>query len=157
MDPERSRGIVLRQASLSRVFGGPAVPPWPFVFRCSRPPHTTGRMGQMALQIRGVSSLAQGAPCANQERYRIQRRTEEVRGGFNTNAIWREPPNHWRAITRLDVAVHVTASVPHFAAGPTPSGRINHEPRRRACLAFACLVCRPLRCGDLGVVSALIS
>jgi hypothetical protein len=84
-------------------------------------------MGQMALQIRGVSSLAQGAPCANQERYRIQRRTEEVRGGFNTNAIWREPPNHWRAITRLDVAVQVTALVPprtvrlnqHHLAEPT--------------------------------------
>jgi hypothetical protein len=30
------------------------------------------------------------------------------------------------------------------------------EPRRRASLAFACLVCRPLRCGDLGAISALI-
>jgi len=57
----------------------------------------------------------------------IQRRAEEVRGGFNTSAIWREPPNHWRAITRLDVAVQVTALVPprtvrlnqHHLAEPT--------------------------------------
>ena len=32
-----------------------------------------------------------------------------------------------------------------------------HDARRRACLAFVRLVCRPLRCGDLGVISALIS
>ena len=31
-----------------------------------------------------------------------------------------------------------------------------HEPRRRACLAFACLVCRALRCGDLGPIFARI-
>ena len=29
-----------------------------------------------------------------------------------------------------------------------------HEPRRRACLAFTCLVRCPLRCGDLGVILA---
>src|SRR6266481_856744 len=35
-------------------------------------------------------------------------------------------------------------------------GQPVHEPRRRACLAFACLVFRPLRCGDLGAISALM-
>ena len=39
------------------------------------------------------------------------------------------------------------------ATEPTPFGRTNHEPRRRACLGFACLVCCPLRCGDLGATS----
>jgi hypothetical protein len=29
-----------------------------------------------------------------------------------------------------------------------------HEPRRPAFLAFACLVCRALRCGDLGAILA---
>jgi hypothetical protein len=29
-----------------------------------------------------------------------------------------------------------------------------HEPRRRPRLAFACLVCRPLRCGDVGAILA---
>ena len=43
---------------------------------------------------------------------------------------------------------------PRFATEPTPSGRTNHEPRRRACVAFAYLVCRPLRYGDLDVISA---
>jgi len=39
----------------------------------------------------------------------------------------------------------------HLAVCPAyPPG---HEPRRRACLAFVCLVCRPLRFGDLGVIS----
>ena len=31
-----------------------------------------------------------------------------------------------------------------------------HEPRQRAFLAFACLVCRALRCGDLGAIFARI-
>ena len=44
--------------------------------------------------------------------------------------------------------------VPHFAAKPTNViwQNQNHEPRRRASLAFACLVCRPLRSGDLGAI-----
>jgi hypothetical protein len=32
----------------------------------------------------------------------------------------------------------------------------DHEPRRRACLAFACLVRRSLRCGDLDIICALM-
>ena len=39
----------------------------------------------------------------------------------------------------------------HLRFAGVPTG---HEPRRPACLAFACLVCRPLRCGDLGVIFA---
>jgi hypothetical protein len=69
--------------------------------------------------------------------------------------LWRENPNHWQAITRLDAAVQVTHQrrrVRHFAANPPTSGKTDHEPRRRACLAFACLVCRPLRRGDLGAI-----
>jgi hypothetical protein len=44
------------------------------------------------------------------------------------------------------------ASAPHFAAKPTSSGKPDHGPRRRACLAFACLACRPLRRGDLDAI-----
>ena len=91
MDPGRLPGIDLRQATLSRVFGGPAVPPWPFVFRCARPPHTTERMGQWHAKsvsnMLGVSSQAQGARRAPIRRdIAIQRRAEEMRGGFNRSA-----------------------------------------------------------------------
>src|SRR4029077_5333324 len=37
-----------------------------------------------------------------------------------------------------------------------PEVASDRDPRRRACLAFVRLVCRPLRCGDLGVISALM-
>jgi hypothetical protein len=55
----------------------------------------------------------------------------------------------------LDAAVQVTHQrrrVPHFAAKPTSSGKTDHEPRRRACLAFAYLARRPLRRGDLDAI-----
>ena len=48
-----------------------------------------------------------------------------------------------------------SASAPPRPAGQTKIISQNHEPRRRAYLGFACLVCRPLRCGDLGAILAL--
>jgi hypothetical protein len=76
------------------------------------------------------------------------------------SGVWYQNPNYWRAITRLVAGFQVTHQrhrVPHFAAKPTSSGRTDHDPRRRACLAFACLVCRPLRWGDLGIFCALMA
>ena len=141
MDPERSRGIVLRQASLSRVFGGPAVPPWPFVFRCSRPPHTTGRMGQWHAKSVGstlnVSSQPHGARRAPiRSDIAIQRRAEEVRGGFNRSAIWRDPPNHWRAITRLGCGCSANASAPPITPTRKPASLGRTKTMNREDLLF---------------------
>ena len=74
--------------------------------------------------------------------------------------LWHENPNHWRAITRLNAAVRSNVVSPprvqHIAVNPISSCRNDHEPNRRAFLAIACLVCRALRCGDLGVILACI-
>jgi hypothetical protein len=87
MDPGRLPGIDLRQASLSRVFGGRAVPPWSFVF--DAPDRRTQRNwhAKSASSMLGTSSQAQGARRAPIRRdIAIQRRAEEMRGGFNRSA-----------------------------------------------------------------------
>ena len=67
-------------------------------------------------------------------------------------------PNYWRAITRIGCGSsgNCISTVTTALRGSTNIDP-DREPRRRACLAFVCLVCRPLRCGDLGVISALTS
>jgi hypothetical protein len=44
-----------------------------------------------------------------------------------------------------------------LAAKPASTRSTDDEERRRTYLAFALLVCRPLRCGDLGVTSTVIA
>jgi hypothetical protein len=71
-------------------------------------------------------------------------------------AVRREIPNYWHAITRLGCGCSANASAP-TSSRPYQHHLAKYEPRRRACLAFACLVCRPLRRGDLGIICALMA
>ena len=81
----------------------------------------------------------------------VQGGRNTIRTGFNNR---RENTNHWHAITRLRFGCFGSA----YRAAADPALRLiqhhlaepDHDPRRRAFLAFACLVCRLLRRGDLG-------
>jgi hypothetical protein len=73
---------------------------------------------------------------------------------------WRENPNYWRAITRLNAVgqvAHQHRRVPHSRLNQRHLAEPDYDPRRRACLAFACWVVRFLLCDDLGVISALMA
>ena len=87
----------------------------------------------------------------------VQGGRNTIRTGFNNR---RENTNHWHAITRLGCGCFGSA----YRAAADPALRLiqhhlaepDHDPRRRAFLAFACLVCRLLRRGDLGVIISIL-
>ena len=159
-------GIDLRQATLSWVFWRPCGTTMAFSFRCARPPHARSTWGNgtpIRQQLLGVSSQAQGARGVRQSGQISQFRDAPKKcAAVLTGAhhLARTPKslarNNKTGCGRSGNGIQCHR-VSHFAAEPTSSGRTNHEPRRRACLAFACLVCRSLRCGDLGVISALMA
>ena len=106
----------------------------------------------------------QGTDVAFDERIHAARphagaRQRQYAAASTKAVVKRENTNHWRAIARVGCGCSVNASAPPSIAvrGQTNIIWQNHEPRRRACLAFVCLVCRPLRCGDLGIICALIA
>ena len=68
---------------------------------------------------------------------------------------WHEITNHWHEITRPGAGAQVTHC--HFVANQHQPRSTDHEPRRHTCLAFALLFCRPLRCGALGLTTALMA
>lgn len=83
----------------------------------------------------------------------------EIRAGAGclaARALWRENPNHWRAVTSLDATIRVAQSKQHPSAPRSgcycrsiSTSSADDGPRRRPFLAFAPLVFRYVRIGDL--------
>jgi hypothetical protein len=105
----------------------------------------------MSVNIFWKACAAAGVPSVSLPQ--VQGGQKTIRIGFNNR---RENTNHWHAITRLGCGCFGSAYraaadralrlIQHHLAEP------DHDPRRRAFLAFACLACRLLRRGDLGVI-----
>src|SRR6476659_1289842 len=79
----------------------------------------------------------------------------EWRGQDDQNET--KQPNHSASLgDSITSSTRMRFSVHKGTPCGLPACQRVHEPRQRACLAFACLVCRALRCGDLGAILARI-